>query len=258
MASKVRVYPLLVRFATGLFAAFLLISGIFLSQEPVAAQTTPQSGPVPGTVIPAPYAKNTIKIMPLGDSITAGIGSSTGGGYRVSLWQDLKSAHWHVQFVGSQKDGPASLSDRDHEGHPGWRIDQISSNVEKWLRTYKPQVVLLHIGTNDIIQNYALSSAPSRLRSLILKIHSTLPKTIIIVAEIIPFSDSARNAQAITYNRTIPTLTKKLVAQGLPIHYVDMYHAVPVSDLVDGVHPNDSGYDAMAHVWYQSLQKVVK
>lgn len=47
------------------------------------------------------------------------------GGYRIGLWQRLTGGGYRVDLVGSQYNGPASLGDHDHEGHPGWRIDGI-------------------------------------------------------------------------------------------------------------------------------------
>jgi lysophospholipase L1-like esterase len=243
-SSGMSIHSLRFRFIIALFIALLLALGVFLSLDLVKK--------------PVVVAQSTIKIMPLGDSITAGVDSSTHGGYRVQLWQDCMSMHWHVQFVGSQLSGPASLPDRQHEGHPGWRIAQISAHVVGWLQTYKPRVVLLQIGTNDIIYHDAVSSAPARLRSLLLLITSTLPGTTVIVAQITPLRDPTLNAQVIAYNRTIPSIVKGLDAQDLPVRYVDMYDAVPVSALEDGIHPNDSGYAAMASVWYQGLRTLLK
>ncbi len=125
-----------------------------------------------------------IKIMPLGDSITFGIRSSSGGGYRLPLWDECVAMHLHVTFVGSRNSGPDSLPDTANEGHPGWRIDQISTHVVVWLEKYQPHIVLLHIGTNDIIQNYHVSTAPQRLQSLLTIITSTLPDATVIVAQV--------------------------------------------------------------------------
>jgi lysophospholipase L1-like esterase len=198
-----------------------------------------------------------IRIMPLGDSITAGVGSSYRGGYRVALWNDCMADHYHVIFVGSQYDGPASLPDRNNEGHPGWRIDQISAHVVAWLQTYQPQIVLLHIGSNDIIQHYNLSSAPDRLHYLLEQITATLPNATVIVAQITPLGNPLRNAGVIAYNRAIPRIVEEMEAQGKHIEYVDMYDAVPVSDLVDGIHPDNAGYALMAGVWFRALQPII-
>src|SRR3954464_13684471 len=82
-----------------------------------------------------------VRIMPLGDSITEG--TQVPGGYRIGLWQRLAAGGYRNDFVGSQFNGPGSLGDHDHEGHPGWRIDQIDAKVTGWMRTYNPRSVLL-------------------------------------------------------------------------------------------------------------------
>ena len=126
--------------------------------------------------------------MPLGDSITDGVGVSGGGGYRVGLWQRLAQNGYTTDFVGSGYNGPASLGDHDHEGHSGWRIDQVDANIVNWVRTYQPRTVLLHIGTNDISQNRDLANAPARLAAVVDKITSTSPQTDVFVATLIPVS----------------------------------------------------------------------
>src|ERR1700754_4804927 len=74
-----------------------------------------------------------VRIMPLGDSITDGL--TVPGGYRISLWPKLNTTTTKIDFVGSLSNGPSQLGDHDHEGHSGWRIDQLDTNIAAWLRT---------------------------------------------------------------------------------------------------------------------------
>src|SRR5689334_6369148 len=174
-----------------------------------------------------------VRVMPLGDSITDGI--QTPGGYRIGLWQSLASGGYTVDFVGSLSNGPASLGDHDHEGHSGWRIDQIDANIAGWLRTYDPHTILLHIGTNDVIQNVNLAGAPSRLGTLLDHITATVPNAEVFVAQLIPLS---YNDGAIrTFNAAIPGVLQPRIAAGKHLHLVDMHSALTTSDLVDGTHP---------------------
>src|SRR3954467_9425876 len=108
--------------------------------------------------VAAAESNGGVRVMPLGDSITEG--TQVPGGYRIGLWQRLAAGGYRIDFVGSQANGPAALGDHDHEGHPGWRIDQIDANITGWLATTTARTVLLHIGTNDVLQNYNLSTAP--------------------------------------------------------------------------------------------------
>jgi lysophospholipase L1-like esterase len=192
-----------------------------------------------------------VRIMPLGDSITNG--SSVPGGYRIGLWQRLAAGSHTVDFTGSLVNGPAALGDHDHEGHSGWRIDQLDANIVTWLQTQGPRTVLLHIGTNDVNQNYDLANAPARLSALIDRIRATSPGVELFVATITPESDATREARVRAYNAAIPGI----VAQKGPLtHLVDMHSALTTADLVDGVHPNATGYDKMAARWYEALQSV--
>ncbi|MBS2966792.1 ricin-type beta-trefoil lectin domain protein [Actinocrinis puniceicyclus] len=192
--------------------------------------------------------------MPLGDSITDG--NQTPGGYRIGLWQRFVSAGYKVDFVGSLFNGPSTLGDHDHEGHSGWRIDQIDANITGWLNTYRPHSVLLHIGTNDITQNYNLPGAPSRLSTLIDHITAADPTAEVFVAQIIPLGYASGDAAVQTFNAAIPGIVQSKVNAGKHVHLVNMHSALTASDLVDGVHPNAGGYDKMAAVWYSALLSV--
>ncbi|MET8680774.1 trypsin-like serine protease, partial [Streptomyces sp. NPDC004647] len=110
---------------------------------------------------PAPTPPTPLRVMPLGDSITAGVASSTGSGYRAELWDQLNLGGRTMDFVGTQRDG--TFADIDHEGHPGKRIDEIADLAYCPVRRYRPNVVTLHAGTNDMDKEFELATAPGRL-----------------------------------------------------------------------------------------------
>lgn len=193
----------------------------------------------------APQTNRTIRLMPLGDSIT--LGSS--GGYRTLLWKKMfQQDGKKVDFVGSLTDGPSDLGDRNHEGHSGWRIDQIRGQIDGWSNTYKPELVLLHIGTNDINQNYSLSGAPGRLQDLVNRICSNNAGVELIVASIIPIS--GKSSQVSSYNSAIPGIVTNAKNTGCKASFFNMNQYLTLSDIPDGVHPSVSGYNKMAEAWY--------
>ena len=202
-------------------------------------------------VAPASAESNGgVRVMPLGDSITEG--TQVPGGYRNGLWQRAASGGYKVDFVGSQFNGPSGLGDHDHEGHPGWRIDQIDANIVSWLRNTNPHTVLLHIGTNDVLQNFNVGSAPNRLAALIDHITATVPTAEVFVATIIPLANSGQEAMVRTFNATIPGIVQSRARA----HLVDMHSALTAADLIDGVHPTANGYDKMAATWFTALRSV--
>ncbi|MFC4591192.1 ricin-type beta-trefoil lectin domain protein [Sphaerisporangium corydalis] len=191
-----------------------------------------------------------VRVMPLGDSITDGL--TVPGGYRINLWQKMVADGRRVDFVGSLFNGPSGLGDHDHEGHSGWRIDQVDANIVNWSRTYTPRTVLLHIGTNDMYQNP--SGAAGRLGTLLDRIFSTAPDTYVFVATIIPLNGADATVRA--FNASIPGLVQTRAAAGRRIFLVDMYSKLTTADLADGVHPNAGGYAKMATAWYDALRAV--
>jgi hypothetical protein len=108
--------------------------------------------------------------------------ASDAGGYRVPLLWSLSQVYWpdsrnasvkaqlNVSTVGTLKTGPAYVpaSWQNHEGHPGWRIDQLDEPTEraKWVAT-NPDIITIHLGTNDCYQNYQPATLATKMRSLL-------------------------------------------------------------------------------------------
>lgn len=204
----------------------------------------------PGTAVAAESNGGT-RILPLGASITDG--SNVPGGYRINLWRSLAAAGHLVDFVGTRSNGPADLPDHDHEGHPGWRIDQIDAIITPIVRDTTPRSVLIHVGTNDVLQNYDLAGAPARLSALVDHIRAAAPNADVFVSSLIPLSDPVMQSRANALNATIPDMVR---GKGSRVHYVDMHAALTTADLADGVHPTRAGYDKMAARWASALAAV--
>ncbi|MEU0950703.1 SGNH/GDSL hydrolase family protein [Streptomyces canus] len=224
---------------TALFGGSLVAAGFALSRVTASAD-------VPG------QSNGGVRIMPLGDSITDGF-TPYPGGYRVGLWQRLAAGGYHVDFVGSKSNGPVELGDHDHEGHSGWRIDQLDANVDTWLKQSDPHTILLLIGTNDLNQNRDIANAPARLSALIDRIRAAKRRSELFVATVPPQSNATLESRVKAYNAEIPHIVAE---KGRHVHLVKMYDALTVSDLADGIHPTQAGYNKMAAVWYRALRSV--
>ena len=226
----------------------------------------------------SPFVESTIiKIMPLGDSITQGVGVSTEVGYRESLFNLLKNAGYNFSFVGTQITGLSSdtaffNNGRHHEGHGGWSAYlengdpygySLHDDLRNFLVSYQPNVVLLHIGTNDISANYSGPNAiyndtPQSLADEVVYLLDTInnynTNVITILARIINRTDSYSQKTS-DFNDSLQHRVDSLIALGRKIVVVDMEAAlIYPSDLADGLHPNASGYQKMANAWFDSLQ----
>jgi lysophospholipase L1-like esterase len=199
-----------------------------------------------------------LRIMPLGDSITVGVGSPDLGGYRVPLWKIFVADEWGAVFVGSQESGPPLLGSKNNEGHGGWRIDQIDAEVGQWLADSPADVILLMIGTNDCLQNYQFGTVQQRMERLIDHILQARPEAYLVISTVLPIANSAANARAQHINHFLPAVVEARVKMGEPILLLDLASLLdPHKDLVDGIHPNQVGYAKMAEGWLFALEYIV-
>lgn len=226
----------------------------------------------------------TARIMPVGDSMTAGVGSSHWGGYRLSLFHLLRNEGIPFDFVGTQITGTIPGFDPNHEGYPGERTSAILSRSANMLTTNEPDVILLHIGTNDMntikadftqgeiddVVNTAVANV-SQILDNVDAYETTNGVTVkVIVARIINQACDIGNSKCAVrvpattqYNAALQTM---IDARGdADISVVDMetgaglvYELEPDGDFTtDEIHPNDSGYNKMGTVWATAVTNLV-
>ncbi|MFD3942009.1 FG-GAP-like repeat-containing protein [Streptomyces sp. NPDC058579] len=205
-------------------------------------------------LLPAASRNTDVRMLPLGDSITYGVGAAGGSSYRARLWDFLADDVNSLDFVGSLKSGQGP--DRDHEGHKGLRIDQIDDLATCTVSRYRPNVVTLHIGTNDMNGNHQVDQAPARLRGLVDRILKLAPEATVLVATLVPSSTPEVNERIKRYNAQIPGIVDDFRAAGRHVRLVDM-NAVTVADLNDWVHPKASGYEKMVDAFYTGIHAAI-
>ncbi len=227
----------------------------------------------PSLYNPCPPAGMACRILPFGDSITEGFGSS-GGGYRVPLFRMSLAEKQTITFVGTASNGPAMVDStvfpRLHEGHSGFTIDPgggragLSPLVDRVMAAHKPHIVLLMIGTNDIDIKLDLANAPARLGAMLDKITAAAPEALIVLAQIVPNGDETTNGRVRDYNNAMPPLVEIRAAAGKHIILVDMYGAFTANPayrtalMADRLHPKDTGYLVIASVWYQAIGALLR
>lgn len=217
-------------------------------------------------------------IMPLGDSITAGYipGGYIPGGYRQELYNNLTAAGYSFQFVGSQTKYASqtlttAVPDQSrHEGHDGYSIQQIINGVNNsnWLNV-NPDIILLHIGANDIGSSDAVTMS-NQLDALLGSIVAKKPNARIIVAKIIGGSTVSNNSFAPTYDSGIvaynAAIAQKIAIRNDPhITMVDMYSLMNIHHqtnelgqplFADISHPNQIGYNLMGDTWAGAIKSL--
>lgn len=194
-----------------------------------------------------------VRVMPLGDSITKGSGSTSINGYRKPLIHLLEEAGYFTDFVGSQQDGSLDF-DRNHEGHSGWFADgssqySIADSVYGFLTTHPADIVLLHIGTNDIQEGHASSGDIAQILDEVRRRSADIT---VVLALII--NQAELNPEVTSFNAEVLQMALERIANGDKILLVDMESALLYpADMADTLHPNNSGYGKIADVWFATL-----
>lgn len=202
------------------------------------------------------HAATTIKVMPLGDSITQVGGTAMG--FKGYLLDKLVAAGYTIDYVGSQRaSGPAELKDWDHEGHSGWQNSNFQPVVQGYVSTYTPNVIIFHVGTNDIWSNIDPNLAITRMRDVLSKIYAGKPDTHVIVAKIIRMN-IGKDAEWQSYNNQIPGVVNDFKAQGRKITMADLSNTLSTSDLQsDGIHVTTAGHMKMADAFFPVVKSVL-
>ncbi|KAK6435018.1 hypothetical protein LTR95_008801 [Oleoguttula sp. CCFEE 5521] len=196
-----------------------------------------------------------LRILPLGASITAGLRSTTGDGYRKDLQDRLESDGNDVTYVGTQFHG--AMTDNACEAYSGYTIERLdNATMVSGALEFLPNVILLNIGTNNCgLKVKDPSSAPAQYRTLLEHIKAKDADALVVVSSLLPNLNSKVNMCVQDLNVAIRRVAREAASRGQRIAIVDMYDAVPTSDIntKDGTHPNDDGYSRMAEVWYNGI-----
>lgn len=186
----------------GLFAIVLLCAGIVEQPRAEPQDSQPQ----------------TLRILPLGDSITYGVRAERQAGYRLELTQLLDAAGKRHELVGTRNAlHPADRTGLPHNGYPGLTVRQILTTLreadvfaELESRTQQADVVLLHVGTNDLsAPEDTASRAAQDVRELLQYLdeqrgHGLAADATVMLAKIIPHT-RGRNPRAFDLGRAYRT-----------------------------------------------------
>ncbi len=202
-------------------------------------------------------AAEPLRVMAFGDSITKGIGSSHGAGYRQAFLARMHDAGVEVDMLGRFRDGPEDM-DRDHQGHPGRGVAKLDQVSFEELRKEHPDVVILLIGTNDAKESKFVPEAFRIRYSVLLDRTLAESRTRMVAATIPPhrFGKGAGVRQAM--NRIIREEVEKRAAEGKSIRLVDVYALLDDrADFVDSLHMNDAGYDKVGNAFADAVLEML-
>jgi len=212
--------------------------------------------------------------MPTGDSITEGVGSTSGLGFRHILYSSLNSIGTY-DFV-----GPTGIPPDEGDFYSGARIGDFlaggTHDVSLTITSYSPELVALHLGTNDIYlqpgpfgpwsANHMTPNpnASGRLGELVGYILAAGRR--VVVSRIIPIP--GREDDVEIFNREVVRAvldyrSGAVTGSAEPVYLADHYlrfldNPSAGSDwMYDDLHPNDAGYDEMEAVYHESVREAM-
>ncbi len=224
----------------------------------------------------------TLKVLPLGNSITQGwMGSSLPVNQRVSYRQELfdllLQAGYNFDFVGSEHAGSTYISDDDHAGWPGIRDNEVADIMETgttaaygaqatqaYLFDYPADLILLHIGTNDVTGgDLDGSESVERILDAIDDYEtSTGNEVLVLLAKIISRSGSNCTSypNITTYNNSVVTMAQdRIDDDDDKIIIVDMQCGAGIDytdEMYDDWHPDETGYEKMGQEWFDIINSI--
>ncbi|MFI5493880.1 SGNH/GDSL hydrolase family protein [Actinoplanes sp. NPDC051859] len=215
---------------------------------PAPPAATPPPSPSPAAVPPAP-----LRVMLLGDSITGSPGC-----WRAMLWRRLPAER--VDFVGSRATHACGTDyDDDNEGHSGFLATAIANRglLPGWVATTRPDIVLMHLGTNDVWHNQPLPAILDAFTMLITQLRAANPAIRVVAAQILPMkpANCEQCGQRVAdLNAALPGWAAILSTPESPITLVDQWTGFDTAtNTSDGVHPNRAGDRWIADRWYPAL-----
>lgn len=214
------------------------------------------TSPTPTPTSTPPPQGQTVRVMPLGDSITGSPGC-----WRALLWQKLQQAgHTEVDFVGTlPPQGCGFPYDGENEGHGGFLATNIAdqNQLPPWLAATDPDIVIMHLGTNDVWSARSPATILAAFTTLVGQMRASNPAMRILVAQILPMTPSSCPECAqrvIDVNAAIPAWAAATTTAASPVTVVDQWTGFSTAtDTGDGVHPNASGDRKIADRWYPAL-----
>lgn len=201
-------------------------------------------------------AAPTVKILPIGDSITQGGHLGDEYTYRLPLSELLQQEGLQADYLGTRTAGldPAfqwpAWFDADHEGYYGQTTREVVRQVEAHLPALDaPDIALVHLGTNDSGWRSG-NDVVAPLKSLIGELRRQNPRVAVLVA--LPAKGLRAGGGLLRWELRLMALGAS--TRESPVVTVDQSSDAQRQATFDGVHPSPDGQRQMAGHWLQAMQ----
>jgi hypothetical protein len=212
--------------------------------------------------------------MAVGDSITQG-GRKTQAEhtYRLPLQRLLRREGIPCDFIGSRQRGLDSTVtwpevaagvtfDPDHEGYYGHKTADVVGKVKEAFSAYQsaPDIVLVHLGTNDQNGGDFETRVGQPLKDLITLVRQKNPRTVFLLGHLNFNGSPAADQIRVVVGKVAAGLNTSRSPVRTVHHYRnwqenpdDLY-----TDTYDWAHPNLKGQEKMALNWFEAMEPFLK
>ena len=195
-------------------------------------------------VFPSVSKSEGIRILCLGDSITAGSNSEN---YRPFLAKKLADAGIAAEFVGPNKD-KGGLA---HAGYGGKSAEAVLAADRKFHGRFPADMILIHSGHNHKAEEKPIPGIITAIEAMIAQAREDNPKVKVLLAKVITSGKLPKYSYIPELNREIGDLGKKL-----QVTVVDQAEGFDwkADAIADHVHPNAAGAEKMAAKWFDAIK----
>ncbi|KAI1456461.1 carbohydrate esterase family 3 protein [Annulohypoxylon moriforme] len=199
-----------------------------------------------------------LRIMSLGASLVRGEFSTDSNGFRKTMRDQLVGLGVPVNMVGSQRFG--DMLDNDLEAYGGNRVSQIYEHATHIVPQLQPNVFLIQVGTNNVLQDLDVDKAGSDMEDFIDYLLKTSPRSTVVFSTCLTNTVADCEPKILDVNQQYRELIKKY--QSKPVLLAEMHPSEgfpdrpEVADIgPDGTHPSDHGYDLMGYIFTKGIQE---
>lgn len=206
-----------------MFITVLAVSGCEQNEQPVES---------------VPVETGMLKIVAVGDSLTAGYGLAESAAYPARLSEKLKDAGYRVEVINS------GVSAETSSGTLA-RLD--------WVMTLDPDIVILEIGANDGLRGIDTSLLESNLRKIIERFKEKDVKVVLAGMQMVW---NLGPLYVKRFNKIYPELAEEYDLIFMPFFLEDVAMQQNLNQS-DGVHPSAEGYKVIAENIYPYVVEAI-
>ena len=191
-----------------------------------------------------------VKVMALGDSLTVGVGSTRGGGYRAPFWERMRDAGIEVDMVGGKIDGPETFDNR-HQGYAQMPLHELSAGVFDKVRSFEPDYVLLLAGGDEVgASHFSPHAFAANLDVMIDRIFTAKSEVKLLIGTLPPAKYGRNQGAKRAVNELLRRTVRERAARGQAVYLADAFAAIdPQREMADASHPNDAGYERIGEAF---------